>query len=277
MKMKRFQKLLVSLGLSAALTLGMASTAFAADAKATLQPAQISDTTVSEFASDNVEAAGASNYYLNFSNNGVQQTAASYKKGSYKVTISWSAVSGASRYAVSLSHYRKNSFKQMGYTTGCTATIKNLLPGTAYTAKVTALNDSGAVLSTRTVDCTTLYKTVSVKSSWSSVRATGYTFNMNLPKTANSISGYKVVYESSANHKKVARLSKSRYSFTLPLARNSFYKVSIYPYIQLNGKRYICWKRESPRSRWVTINTVFSRIISASNSRIWLSTMSTPA
>ena len=127
----------------------------------------------------------------------------------------------------------------MGYTPRRFVTIKNLLPGTVYTLKVTAINSSGKAISTRTVDCTTLYKTVSVRSSWSSNAATGYTFNMTVPQAANSISGYKVVYESSANHKKVTKLFNTRYSFTLPLARNSFYKVSIYPYIQLNNKRCV--------------------------------------
>lgn len=238
MKMKRFHKLLVSIGLSAALTFGMTSAAFADTTTATLQPVETSGNTDSRVTSGDTPAASAA-YYPSYSNSGIRQTDALYQNNSYKIKVQWDAVSRAKKYAVSISHYGKNSFKLMGYTPRRFVTIKNLLPGTVYTLKVTAINSSGKAISTRTVDCTTLYKTVSVRSSWSSNAATGYTFNMTVPKAANSISGYKVVYESSANHKKVTKLFNTRYSFTLPLARNSFYKVSIYPYIQLNNKRCV--------------------------------------
>ena len=45
MKMKRFHKLLVSIGLSAALTFGMTSAAFADTTTATLQPVETSGNT----------------------------------------------------------------------------------------------------------------------------------------------------------------------------------------------------------------------------------------
>lgn len=51
MKMKRFHKLLVSIGLSAALTFGMTSAAFADTTTATLQPVETSGNTDSRVTS----------------------------------------------------------------------------------------------------------------------------------------------------------------------------------------------------------------------------------
>ena len=73
MKMKRFHKLLVSIGLSAALTFGMTSAAFADTTTATLQPVETSGNTDSRVTSGDAPAASAA-YYPSYSNSGIRQT-----------------------------------------------------------------------------------------------------------------------------------------------------------------------------------------------------------
>jgi len=65
---------------------------------------------------------------------------------------------------------------------------------------------------------------------------------MQLPNPSNAISGYKVVYQSSAAQKPITKYFDTRYSFTLPASKNAFYQVKIYPYIILNNKRYVSTK-----------------------------------
>ena len=86
MKMKRFHKLLVSIGLSAALTFGMTSAAFADTTTATLQPVETSGNTDSRVTSGDAPAASAA-YYPSYSNSGIRQTDALYQNNSYKIKV----------------------------------------------------------------------------------------------------------------------------------------------------------------------------------------------
>ena len=85
--------------------------------------------------------------------------------------------------------------------------------------------------------CTTLYSKVKIKSSYASTGR--YTFNMQTVNPSNSITGYKVVYQSSAAHKLITKYFNTRYSFTIPISGNTFYQVKIYPYLVLGNKRYV--------------------------------------
>lgn len=62
---------------------------------------------------------------------------------------------------------------------------------------------------------------------------------MQVLNPANSITGYKVMYQSSATQKKNIRYFNTRYSFTLPTVKNTFYQVKIYPYLTLNNKQVL--------------------------------------
>ena len=236
MKAKSFKKLFVSIALSAVLTFSTAATAFAATAQ--LLPAEQSTESSQETASDipdaelsDAQAAGA---YLT-AQSGISQIAAAENS----ITVQWNPVTGAEKYAINISNFNTSSYKFLGYIKGSLskAKINKLKAGTAYNVKVTALNSSGTALSSRVVGCTTLYSKVSVKNSYSN--ASGYTINMNVVNPSNSISGYKVVYQSSAAHKKITRNFNNRRTFTLLIATNTFYQVKIYPYLLLNNKRFV--------------------------------------
>ena len=62
---------------------------------------------------------------------------------------------------------------------------------------------------------------------------------MQTVNPSNSITGYKVVYQSSAAHKLITKYFNTRYSFTIPISGNTFYQVKIYPYLVLGNKRYV--------------------------------------
>ena len=170
---------------------------------------------------------------------GISQVAATVNS----VTVQWNSVSNAEKYAVSISNFNSSSYRLLGYIGNAKskATINKLKAGTAYNIKITALDSSGTAISSRIAGCTTLYTSVSVKSSYASTTS-GYTFNMQLPNPSNAISGYKVVYQSSAAQKPITKYFDTRYSFTLPASKNAFYQVKIYPYIILNNKRYVSTK-----------------------------------
>ena len=78
---------------------------------------------------------------------------------------------------------------------------------------------------------------------------------MNTVNPANSISGYKVIYQSSATHKLITKYY-SRPSFTLPLNKNTFYQVRIYPYLLLNNKRYVT---TTPTTRYISMGIVLQK------------------
>lgn len=236
MKAKSFKKFFVSIALSAVLTLSTAATAFAATAQ--LMPAEQTaelsqeDTDIPSVDTSEAQAAGAS--YLT-SSSGIRQIAASESS----VTVQWNPVANAAKYAVNISSFNTSSYRFLGYigNTLNRATINKLKAGTAYNIKITALTSSGKAITSRIAGCTTLYASVKIKSSYASTTG-NYTFNMSTVNPANSISGYKVVYQSSATRKLITRYFSTRYSFTLPLSKNTFYQVKIYPYIILN-KFYI--------------------------------------
>ena len=204
MKAKSFKKLFVSLALSTILTFSGASSAFAATAL--LQPVEQSavqsadeESELPAVDSGDAQAAGAT--YLT-AQSGIRQSAATVSS----VTLQWNAVSGATKYAISNSNFGSSSFKLLGYVSGTRVTINKLATGKAYTVKVSALNSAGSVLSSRVVDCTTLYAGAKIKTSYETPN--GYTFNMQVLNPANSITGYKVMYQSSATQKKNIRYLK---------------------------------------------------------------------
>lgn len=266
MKAKSFKKLFVSLALSAALTFSAASSAFAATAQ--LQPVEQTlglsdgegslsvseDSEIPAVDSTDAQAAGAS--YLT-SQSGICQSSA----GISTVSVQWNPVSGAVKYAVSASAFGSSSFKLLGYVSGTQATIRKLKTGTAYSIKVSALNSSGAVLSSRIADCTTLYAGAKISSSGAT--STGYTFNMQILNPANSVSGYKVIYQSSASNKKITKYFNTRRTFTLPMSSNTFYQVQIYPYLTLNNKRFVS---PTPTTRYVAMGIVLQKAGNTSNS-----------
>ena len=219
MKSRSFKKFFASIALSAVLTLSSASSVFAATAQLvpaepSVELAQSDDSDIPAIESSDAQNAGASLT----AQSGIRQTAASENS----VTIQWNPVTNASKYAGNTHNKAK---------------INKLKAGTAYVIKITALNSSGIAISSRTVGCTTLYSKVKIKSSYASTGR--YTFNMQTVNPSNSITGYKVVYQSSAAHKLITKYFNTRYSFTIPISGNTFYQVKIYPYLVLGNKRYV--------------------------------------
>lgn len=235
-KARSFKKFFVSIALSAVLTLSSASSVFAATAQ--LAPAEQSVEQAQSDDSDTpaIESSDAQNACASLTAQpGIRQTAASENS----VTIQWNPVTNASKYAVNISPLSSSSYRFLGYigNTRNKAKINKLKAGTAYVIKITALNSSGIAISSRTVGCTTLYSKVKIKSSYASTGR--YTFNMQTVNPSNSITGYKVVYQSSAAHKLITKYFNTRYSFTIPISGNTFYQVKIYPYLVLGNKRYV--------------------------------------
>ena len=252
MKARSFKKFFVSIALSAVLTFSTAATAFAATAQlmpveqsAELSPEQTDIPSVDD---SNAQAAGVS--YLT-SDSGIKQIAASENS----VTVQWNLVTNAAKYAISISPFSSGSYKLLGYFDNSRnkAKINKLKAGTAYKVRITALTSSGTAISSRIAGCTTLYSSVTVKTSYASTG--GYTFNMNTVNPANSISGYKVIYQSSAAHKLITKYY-TRPSFTLPLNKNTFYQVKIYPYLLLNNKRYVT---TTPTTRYISMGIVLKK------------------
>ena len=237
MKVKGFKKIFASIALSAALILSSATPAFAATAQLSPieQAVELTQENISDIPDVDSSEAQAASAFLT-AQTGISQVAATVNS----VTVQWNSVSNAAKYAVSISNFNSSSYRLLGYVgnTKNKATINKLKAGTAYNIKITALNSSGTAISSRIAGCTTLYTNVSVKSSYASSTG-GYTFNMQLPNPSNAISGYKVVYQSSAAKKTITKYFNTRYSFTIPISGNTFYQVKIYPYLLLNSKRYV--------------------------------------
>ena len=254
MKAKSFKKFFISIVLSAVLTFSTASSAFAATAQ--LQQiettAELSQEDISDIpAVDNGDAQTAGSTYLT-AQSGVQQVAATVSS----LTVQWNPVTNAVKYAISISPFNSSSYKLLGYfdNTHNKAKINKLKAGTAYNIRITALNSSGTAINSRTAGCTTLYTNVTVKSSYAA--GNGYTFNMATVNPANSITGYKVVYQSYAAKKAITKYFNTRYSFTLPMSGNAFYQIKIYPYIVLNNKRYVS---SSATTRYVSTGVTLQK------------------
>lgn len=254
MKAKSFKKFFAGIALSVVLTFSTAASAFAATAQLLPieQSAELSqeDTDIPSVDSSDAQAAGSS--YLT-AQSGIRQTAASENS----ITIQWNAVSGASKYAVNIGKFGSSASNFLGYIGNRknSAKINKLKAGTAYTVKITAVSSAGTSISSRTVDCTTLYSKVSIKSSYASTSG-GYTFNMNTVNPANSITGYKVIYQSSAARKQITKYFNTRYSFTIGTSGNTFYQVKIYPYLILNNKRYVS---TTPTVRYIANGIVLQK------------------
>ncbi len=254
MKAKSFKKFFVSIALSAALTFSTAASAFAATAQLLPieQSAELSreDADIPSVDISDAQAAGSS--YLT-AQSGIRQTAASENS----VTVQWNPVSNAAKYAVNIGRFGSSPSKFLGYIgiRKNSVRINKLNAGTAYTIKITAVSSAGTSISSRTVGCTTLYSKVKIKSSYASTTG-GYTFNMSTVNPANSITGYKVVYQSSAAKKKITKYFNTRYSFTLGTSANTFYQVKIYPYLVLNNKRYVT---TTPTIRYISMGIVLQK------------------
>ena len=203
MKAKSFKKFFASIALSAVLTFSTAATAFAATAQLmpVEQSAELSQEQTDTPSVDDSDAQATGASYLT-SQAGIAQIAASESS----VTVQWTPVTNAAKYAISISPFSSGSYKLLGYFDNSRnkARINKLKAGSAYKVRITALTSSGTSISSRIAGCTTLYSRVTVKTSYAS--AGGYTFNMNTVNPANSISGYKVIYQSSATHKLITKL-----------------------------------------------------------------------
>lgn len=239
MKAKSFKKFFASIALSAVLTFSTAATAFAATAQLmpVEQSAELSQEQTDTPSVDDSDAQATGASYLT-SQAGIAQIAASESS----VTVQWTPVTNAAKYAISISPFSSGSYKLLGY-----------FDNSRNKVRITALTSSGTSISSRIAGCTTLYSRVTVKTSYAS--AGGYTFNMNTVNPANSISGYKVIYQSSATHKLITKYY-SRPSFTLPLNKNTFYQVRIYPYLLLNNKRYVT---TTPTTRYISMGIVLQK------------------
>lgn len=252
MKAKSFKKFFVSIALSAVLTFSTAATAFAATAQLmpVEQSAELSQEQTDTPSVDDSDSQAAGASYLT-SQARIAQIAASESS----VTVQWTPVTNAAKYAISISPFSSGSYKLLGYFDNSRnkARINKLKAGSAYKVRITALTSSGTSISSRIAGCTTLYSSVTVKTSYASTG--GYTFNMNTVNPANSISGYKVIYQSSAAHKLITKYY-TRPSFTLPLNKNTFYQVKIYPYLLLNNKRYVT---TTPTTRYISMGIVLKK------------------
>lgn len=252
MKAKSFKKFFASIALSAVLTFSTAATAFAATAQLmpVEQSAELSQEQTDTPSVDDSDSQAAGASYLT-SQARIAQIAASESS----VTVQWTPVTNAAKYAISISPFSSGSYKLLGYFDNSRnkARINKLKAGSAYKVRITALTSSGTSISSRIAGCTTLYSSVTVKTSYASTG--GYTFNMNTVNPANSISGYKVIYQSSAAHKLITKYY-TRPSFTLPLNKNTFYQVKIYPYLLLNNKRYVT---TTPTTRYISMGIVLKK------------------
>ena len=153
MKSRSFKKFFVSIALSAILTFSSTAAVFAATAQLSLAEQSANsiqeDTDTPSVDDSDAQAAAAS--YLT-SGSGIQQVAASVNS----ITVQWSSVSNADKYAVSISNFNSSSYRFLGYVgnTRNKVTINKLKAGTAYNIKLTALNSSGTAISSRTAGCT---------------------------------------------------------------------------------------------------------------------------
>lgn len=237
MKTKSIKKTITGIILSTVLALSSVTPAFAATAQLQLveQSAELTQEDTSHIPDIDSSDAQAAEVSL-AAQSGISQTAAAENS----ISIQWTPVANAAKYAVNISRLNSTSYRFLGYVGNTRNKIKinKLKAGTAYVVKITALNSSGNAISSRTVGCTTLYSTVKIKSSYATSN-NRYTFNMQTVNPSNSITGYKVVYQSSAAHKRITKYFNTRFSFTIPISGNTFYQVKIYPYLVLGNKRYV--------------------------------------
>lgn len=260
MNMKGFKKFLISLGLGAMLTFGMATAASASTISAQLIPEKENNEreTAIPVISGNQESQ-ATEAAMSSESGNPQQTAADLSS----VSLKWNSVPGAARYSIEIKSYSSNSaYKVLGNVKGTSVRINKLKSGITYKVRIKAISSSGsAIRSFQPVNCSTLYEKAEIKSSYETSK--GYTFNMKLMNPSDSITGYKVVYADYASRKKITKYFNTRYSFTLPMKRNTFYKVNIYPYLTLNNKRFVSPKATS---RYIAMSPLLSKAGNTQNS-----------
>ena len=112
MKAKSFKKFFASIALSAVLTFSTAATAFAATAQLmpVEQSAELSQEQTDTPSVDDSDAQATGASYLT-SQAGIAQIAASESS----VTVQWTPVTNAAKYAISISPFSSGSYKLLGY------------------------------------------------------------------------------------------------------------------------------------------------------------------
>lgn len=229
MRKVQLKKVLLALAFGILTVFLTAASAFAASYEAELK--QLSQTPEVPAVSSNESYAESASYV------GYTSSASQIAAETDSITIKWEAVSNATYYNISIGNYGSNDFKKIGSVKSTAVKINKLKPGKVYSIRITAANSSESSAYYRQLNCATLHTSASVKSTTAGLKK--YTFNMNVPSVAGSITGYRVTYY---NYKKGTSATKdfnSNYSFTLSINQDAFYKVVIRPYLTLNGKKFV--------------------------------------
>lgn len=231
--MKKFKKLLVTLGLGVLLTFGV-SAAVSAASEGELEGAFIADTSEAIVLEDYDLEAGR--VLPTPPTDKVKMTASSLTSLSFK----WGVASGANGYRVYIGPY-KGSLKEsrlLGIVKSPSCKIAKLVPDTPYTIRIQSVKlDS----SNKVVDQSNKYIIFhSTTQAPRVVRVTSdkndkFTIRMYNPAPSNKsddIVGYRVRYENVATHSKSTHYyNKSRTGFYYKPKANYFYKLVITPYI----------------------------------------------
>lgn len=99
------------------------------------------------------------------STSNIAQTAATETS----ISLAWNKVEGATKYTIRIkSSNGADSYKVLGTTSKTKCKINKLKPGKAYTVAILAGNDSEESTTVTTIICATLYKSVGIKTSYSS-------------------------------------------------------------------------------------------------------------
>lgn len=229
MKKIQFKKILLVMAVSILAVFSISAVVSADSYKAELQSFSENETVPVISSNETYAEKGE---YVGYTSSEVQ-TAATYDT----ITIKWNSASYAAYYKIYISYYNKNDFTYLGDTSKNQIKITNLKAGTAYSVRIVAANESETSGYYRQFNCTTLYKSVKVKST--SVTGSRYTFNMDTPTPVNSVTGYRVSYYNYKTKKTYTQDFNNQYTFSISLNQNTFYKVKISPYITLSGKKYI--------------------------------------
>lgn len=241
MKVLGFKKFFISLGLGAMLMFGTAA-AVSAAAGAVLEKCEEPENEpiiLSEENSINVPDA-----YLSTSD---RVSAFQYAAATNSFSFKWYALSDATSYEVALGPFNARddkAFKKYPAITSTGASSyarriqgADLLPGTPYTVRIQARK--GSVISDyRYLTCFTLYNKLAVSSP--THKSNIFTFSPKSTTKYNYISGYQASYYSYRTGKTVTKKHPGRYSFSIKPAPEGFYKVTIRPYIKINGSDVLC-------------------------------------
>lgn len=236
MKVLGFKKFFVSLGLGALLMFGSAAAVSAATGAVLEQYSEPEEERVILSEEHTVDVPAA---YLSSSDT---VKAVQTEATTSSITLRWNPVSGASTYEVALGPYQARDdqlFKKFApiKSTGCKISGADLKPGTPYTVRIRACSSSGNSAYTYTT-CFTLYDSIKVDKV--SYKNDIFTYSLKPTTKYNFISGYRVSYYGYHTGKTVNKYYAARAGFSIKPAANAFYKVTIRPYVNLNGKKYIC-------------------------------------